>query len=638
MSDSVADADVVDIAFIAEAVRTAKANALRMALYQVTGDEELLAIKVTRQPGWGGVAMLEEPDEQGAEIVRRKAMTYLTDPNRRKAPPPPADDETRRLMSHYSPVERPEDMIRFGMEELAFAEHPRGVRWTLRPKDAEIEKYPVLIIGAGICGIALAVQCESLGIPYKIIERMPSVGGTWFINNYPDARVDIDSFLYQFKFMKNYAWPERFAARNVSMEYLSTVVAKFGISKNVVFNTEVVSARWDEDASQWLVEARSVDGLTRTLAAKFVVSAAGIFNQPKYPDIEGIASFEGEVVHTARWPDGADYKGRRVAVIGGGATGAQLLPKMAESAGRLDAYLRTPQWIYPVENYKGSTSAHLRWLMRAMPYYWNWYCYAVFIAVADVPELTERDADWQRTGGLISRRNDELRAQFQAYLRDKVRGDEDLIRKLTPAYPPLARRPIADNGFYDALLRDNVGLITERIERITRNGIVTVDGVERVYDMIVLATGFEVEKYLWPTEYIGRKGKTVQQQWGQDGARAHLGVTMPGFPNFFMMYGPNSQPRNGGLYTWAELWSRYIAKAIVAVIERGASEIEVRDEVYDNYNSELDLALKKIIRGEEALGGYMVNQYGRHVTGIPWRSERYHAMLTEESLDDFIIR
>jgi 4-hydroxyacetophenone monooxygenase len=626
----------VDEKFIRHAIDQANLNALRLALYQVTGDPDLAKMRVRKQSIRGGALYGYVLAEEDHAEAKAKALAYLLKGPHR-VPPPPSKPETRKLIDMFSDEPVSEADFAFGYEELAYEEFPRDVHWTKPPSASKLENFKVLVIGAGISGIAAAIQLKRLGLPFTVIERQAGIGGTWLLNSYPEARVDTSSYLYQFKFEKNYPWTEFFASRNETQKYLDHIATKYGVKKGFQFNREVTAAMWDEASSTWIVKIKLKDGGEETIAANAIISGSGLFSTPNLPDIPGIRDFEGAMFHTAHWDHSFDYRGTRAALIGTGSSGTQLAPGLARDVKHLAIYQRHPNWIMAMENYRGEVGPHMRWLFDNMPYYWNWYSYASYFTGQQLQGLQTYDREWMKAGGGINQRNDGVRANLTEYIRSKVGHDPELFAKVLPKHAPLIRRLVVDNGFYDTLNQDNVELVTEGIERITKKGIVTKDGIEREFDLIVLGAGFKVSQYLWPVQYVGRNGATLEESWKKDGARSYLGAVMPGFPNLFMFYGPNGQPRSGGFYSWAEIWARYVCGAIVSMIEGDSKSMEVRKEVFDDYNARLDEANKNLIW--EADGhSYYVNEHGRSGINMPWTTTEYHAMVLKPNLDDYDLR
>jgi 4-hydroxyacetophenone monooxygenase len=494
------------------------------------------------------------------------------------------------------------------------------------------------VIGTGISGIAAGVQLQRLGIPYTIYERRSEVGGTWSINTYPDARVDTTNFMYQFGFEKNYPWTEYFARQDEVWRYLSHVAEKYGLLPNIRFGADVTSAVFDEMTASWRLMVSDDEGRTEAIEANAIISGSGLFGTPRELEIDGVEGFRGSIIHTTQWDGDQDIDGKRVAVIGNGSTGVQLLGAIAERAEHVTVFQRTPQWISGRDRYGEQLSPETRWLLDTMPYYWNWYIYSILAEANGSQVLQEPDSEWQAQGGLVSEANDNFRALLTEYIRSNLPGRPDLVKKVTPHHAPMARRLIVDNGWYTALLRDNVELVTEGIEGLTPDSVRTVDGVERPIDVIVAAVGFSTTKYLHPTEYRGVGGTTLEQRWSESqGPRAHLGIAVPGFPNLFIMYGPNSQPRSGSLVSFVEAWAAYAAKSIVVMLERGHRRMEVRQEVFDDYNARLDKhSLELIWMDPGSLNrNYYVNEHGRSQVNEPWRVEQYYSWVIEPDPDEF---
>lgn len=629
--------------FIREAIEEASAPAMRLALLQLTGDKDLENMTVVKTPIRGGVLndFLLTPEDD--KIVKKKAYEYLTK-GPQTVPPPPDKKQCFKLMDLYpdKPMTETPNEPSFdyeeGYEELAFEQYPRDVDWTGTPPSAEqLSKWKVLIVGAGISGVAAAIPLKKLGIPFEVIERQGGIGGTWLLNTYPDCRVDTLVYLFQYKFEKKYKWKDFFSSREDLQEYIEYVATKWGVKEHFKYNREVVAAKWDESSSLWHMKIRHKDGKEETLTANAIISAAGLFSTPNLPDIPGIKDYKGPIFHTAQWDHSKEYRGKDVALIGTGSTGTQLTPMVAEAANRLDVYQRTPNWIASYEGYRAKVTPEMHWMCDHMPYYWNWYCYSAWFRSLQLANTQYHDPEWRAKGGLINKRNDFLRESLTKFINEKFADRPDLRAKVTPKQAPMVRRLVVDNGFYDALKRDNVGLITDNIETITETGIKTKDGKERKYDMIVLGAGFKTSQYLWPVDYTGTDGMTLTKAWKKDGARSYLGMTMPHYPNLFTLYGPNHQPRGGSLYSYGEMWARYAVASIAGMIERGAKAMEVKKDVFDEYQARLDKGNKKIIWESEG-SAYYVNEHGRQAVNMPWTTAEYHPLIRSVNFDDYDLK
>jgi 4-hydroxyacetophenone monooxygenase len=618
------------------AIDQANLNVLRLALYQMTGDEDLTKVRIVHVPVRGGAFFAYVVADEDAQMVKDKALAYLMTDRTGTPVTPPADDRLRRMMALFTGEPLTDGEFALGREELAFDEFPRAAAWSAE-RPARASDHQVVIIGAGASGIAAGIQFERLGIPYIIVERQADIGGTWHLNHYPDARVDTNSYLYQFKFEKNYPWTEYFASQGEVKRYLEHIAKKYGVYDKIRFNVSLDRAVYDSGRHSWVLDLTGADGEAEQLVANFVISGAGLFSTPKLPDIEGIESFQGDTFHTTAWDDEYSPDGKRIAIIGNGSTGVQVMQGLAETAEQVYVLMRTPQWISPMEGYRELIPDEVKWLFANMPAYWNWYCYSAQTTAAGMQAAQEYDRAWQATGGQIGPRNDALRSALTAYIRTRLGDREDLIEKVTPDYAPLARRLVVDNGWYDALLKPNVELVTEGIARVLPHGIEFVDGRTIEVDTLIVAAGFEVSKYLWPAEYVGVDGRSMEQVWEADGPRAFLGLVVPSFPNLFMFYGPNSQARAGSFLSWIEVWARYAAQAVVDVIDRDARSIAVKQDVFDRYNDVLDTAHSNLIWQHEAPAGrnYYVNKFGRQNVNLPWTLGEYFLMVNRPNPEHF---
>ena len=622
---------------IDEALGAADLNVLRVALYQQTRDPELSRIPVVLKgiPGTP-FEMFHVPDEC-REALLRKGRDYLLD---RSAPTRMAlsIDEVGELAAMFqgAPVSGSEAV--FAYEEMAFDGFKRWADWSASTPELP-EDFWVLIVGAGFSGIVTAIQLQHLGIPFRFVERQNGFGGTWLLNDYPDARVDITNFIYSYTFEPDYPWKHAFAPREELMEYTRFVVAKYGLERHAAFETKVAEAVWDEGAARWKVTIEGPGGRRETLDPNVVVSCAGLFSTPKMPAIEGIESFQGRMFHSTAWDHDFDYSGKRVALIGTGSTGSQLLPSVAARAGHVSVYQRTPNWVTPIGRYRAPIPADRLWLLRNLPSYANWNRFSHVLSSVRMQAFQYLDAEWQANGGTINERNDRLREMLIGMIRHKMAARSELIDHLVPEFAPLSRRIVVDNGWYDALLRDNVDLVTDNILRITPSGVVTRHGDEREFDLIVLAAGFEVERYLHPVEYVGRNGATTKDLWSRDGARAYLTMLLPGFPNFFVMYGPNAGVRAGSFHSAVEMLTRYICGVITATIERGATSAELRREVYLDYNRRLDEGMKGLLWEHEKGGSsYYLNRHGKSGVNMPWEMHEFYDFLRKVEPDEYIFK
>jgi 4-hydroxyacetophenone monooxygenase len=626
--------------FVARAIDGADVNALRLALYQATGDESLLGLPMTKTPLYSGAATMAAVAAEAIPVIKAKAAAYLATGPTKDSETVPADADLRRMYEAFNAEKLSDEDFAYRRDLGAFDPHPRRVEWS-DGKPGLPSGFNVAVIGAGFCGIAIGVQLAHLGIPFTLYEKRDELGGTWSRNTYPDVRVDTTNFMYQYFFEKNYPWTEYFARGAEVRAYLGHVATRYGVLEHIKFGSELVSAAYDEDHGAWDLVINS-GGETTRVRSNVVVSATGLFSKPKRFDAPGAGDFTGTVIHTAECTGSERFDGLDVAVIGNGSTGVQMLSAVHRDAKSLDVYQRTPQWLSTKEHYGEPIPAETRWLFDTMPYYWNWHCYSVAVGRIYMQLTQEPDLDWQAQGGLVCEANDNLRATLTAYIKSQLKRKPELADKLVPTYPPMARRLVVDNNWLATIDQDNVSLITEPIDRLTPAGIRTTDGTERRYDVILTATGFEVEKYLWPAQYTGLGGACLEDAWedpASQGPRAYLSITVPDFPNLYIMYGPNSQSRAGSLVVSFELWAQYIARGIVYQLEGGHQTVVVREEVFNEYNKRLDDAAAVLIwsHPEAKDRNYYVNPYGRQQVNAPWRLPDYHALYASFDPDDYHI-
>ncbi|MEM7142488.1 MAG: NAD(P)/FAD-dependent oxidoreductase [Actinomycetota bacterium] len=619
-----------DESFIRRAVELADLNAVKVALFQQVGD-----------PVIGSLPMaLEWTDEQRSYVVDAATAWLLENATTEPAAEPPPE-QLRRLMD-LATDESVSDLDFAARRELpAFTDFPLFATW-----DDEAAAFPegfrVAVIGSGLSGLAMAMQLELLGIPYDVFEKRPDAGGVWSHNRYPGLRVDTTSITYEFSFEKDYRWSEYYSPGTEVRRYLNHVSEKFGITSNAHYEHTLADATWDETAASWRLTFETPKGpVERT--ASVLINAVGAFANPSFGDFEGQEDFAGPILHPSRWPEDIDLDGKRIAVIGNGSTGVQLVKPMAAAASQLTIFSRTPQWITPRVKYGDAIEPEVAWLLDHFPGYWNWWRYMAIAALFKTHDLVTRDPQWQAQGGTWSQASDELRAFLTSYIAEQTGGDEDLMARLTPDHAPFSRRLVVDNGWYAALQEDHVRLESEGIERFTETGITTVDGEAHDFDVIVTATGFEVGTYLAPARYLGRDGVDIHDQWSADGPRAYLSMMAPNFPNMFMVYGPNSQPLSGGtgLPQWFVLWASYIAKCIMGMLHDGSATVEVSQEAHDRYNRALDEEASGLLLLNDEHGApgknYYVNDHGRLQVNAPWYGPEFHRLCSFVDWDDVVL-
>lgn len=630
------DVSVDDEQMLAEAIGIANIPTLLMVLVQLTGEDKWLDAPYApaRQPGMGDNDTGGLPEDIQREIRESalEAIQAWRDGRPVALPEPPEDMLVRMLsvaMGEHVPAEYGE-FTAAQLGQVKFLDH--------EPYDLP-EGFQVLIIGAGVSGLCTAINLQMAGIPYTIIERNPTVGGVWWENRYPGAGVDTPNHLYSFSFA-TYDWQEYFCLRDELHGYLEHVSREFDVRDHIRFDTAVDRIEYRPESQMWQATITNPDGSTETLAANVVISAAGLFNPPVEPDIEGLDTWTGEKWHTARWPSDSSLDGKRVAIIGNGASCMQIGPEIQNDVESLTIYQRSNHWAAPFERFRTEVPDALRYLLREVPLYQRWYRVRLGWTFNDrIHQALHKDPEWEHPERSLNAQNDAHRAYFTQYVVDEL-GDQadELLDKVLPTYPPFGKRMLMDNGWYRMLRNPAVELVDNPIVRIDGNTVVTEDGTAREADVLVMATGFDVLRVLNTYETVGRSGRTLREAWDDDNAQAYLGTVIPDFPNYFVLYGPNLQPGHGGsLIFVVEMQVRYIMDVIRQMSERGLGAVEVRQEVHDAYNDAVDREHADMVWTHPGMSTYYRNARGRIVINSPYRNVDFYAMTRNADLDEYIV-
>ena len=610
---------------------------LLAALAQATGDLSILRDDV-RPDG----ARLHEP-QGGLSGEQRHAARRLAVDAIKRLPEASASltdtDALRELTAFCLGQSVSDGYLPLLLEELAVSgEDLRAPAW--RKEDvAPTRAFTVAIIGAGMSGLVAAHRLQQAGVPFVILEKNDDVGGTWFENSYPGCRVDVPNHLYSYSFVQRHDWPQRFTPQGMLLDYFRTCVDELALRDHIRCGTEVTAGEWDEETARWRLHLRTSSG-QEVIEANAVVSAVGQLNRPSIPAITGAERFTGPAFHSARWDHGVDLSGKRVAVIGTGASGIQLIPAIADHVEQLYVFQRTPNWFMPTPDYHDGMPDGMQWLLGHVPFYSQWYRFWLFWRLAEGALAAARvDPAWSADGRSVSPLNHELRALLSQYLEAEFADAPELARHVIPDYPPFAKRMLLDNGTWARTLkRDNVELVTDGIDRITETGIVTDDGATRAVDVIIYATGFHASKFLTPMRLVGRDGQDLHQQWGGE-ARAYLGITVPGFPNLFCLYGPNTNlVANGSIIFFSECAARYVVEAVHLLLERGAGSMECRRPVYEEYNRLVDEGNTKVAWGVSSVNSWYKNQSGRVTQNWPFTLLDYWERTRAPEPSDYDVR
>ncbi|MDO8211047.1 NAD(P)/FAD-dependent oxidoreductase [Conexibacter sp. CPCC 206217] len=623
---------------IERAVAHAEPMVLRGLLYQLTGDEQIAATRVMTDPSGLQTAMMVA-DEADVAMLRRKAVAFLR--ARRDAGAGPLEIGSRERLRQSIPLtlggEIDDAEFALWLEELALDPWVRSVTWSDEERPDRLDGFSVTVIGAGVGGVNIALMLKRAGIPFQVFEKNSGVGGTWWETRYPGARLDTPSRGYTHIFGADYPYPSPFCTWEENQAYFQWVADTFELNQHTVFDTEVRALSWDEEAGEWEVEVEGPDG-GYTVRSNAVFTAVGFLNRPKIPEIEGMADFRGASWHTSRWPEDADVRGKRVAVVGTGCTGYQLIPELARSTEHVVAFQRTPQWLFGVQGYLSPFPEEVGWLDRNLPYYTNYMRIRALSIGRAFGRLTEIDPDFDDPH-TVSALNRISREASLAFLHDKV-ADPELRAIMTPAHPPWSARAVLVDSEYsvlDAIQRDDVTLVTSGVRRITETGIEDGDGTHHELDVIVYATGFHASEYLFPMTVTGREGQTLSDLWKVGGARAHRFCMYPGFPNLWSVYGPNT---NGALVpaSFHELVTRYGMECIERLLREDRRAIEPTREAYDRYNADVDERNARRVWSDPRASNYYWTEHGRSAVMCPFAIEEIFELLRHPPFDELEMR
>lgn len=551
------------------------------------------------------------------------------------APSPLASDVIREVMDWIACEQVPDDYAAMYADELDFGvDNPRAI-----PVSPGASTLSVLIIGCGESGLLAGIRLKEAGIAFEIVEKNCDVGGTWLENRYPGARVDVASHYYSYSFGPKDQFSEYYAQQPELYAYFRKLFDEHEIGPHVQWGCEVERAVWDEARAQWDVSIRTAEGQCHTRSANVVISAVGMLSRPSIPDIPGLDSFKGPVMHSAEWDDSVNLTGKRVALIGTGASGFQLGPVIANDVASLVVFQRTPQWMAPNPRYHSPVQPGERWALRHLPYFEQWLRFMLLWQSSDKTlELVRMDDEWEdfpRTANALSAQRREVMA---AWIETNVGDDPDLLAKVTPSYPPMAKRMLQDNGSWlRCLRRANVDLVTDRIVEIADGAVITGDDRHEI-DVIILATGFRASEVLWPMEIVGRAGTPLVELW--DGRpSAFLGVSVSGFPNFFMLGGPGTGLAHAGSVIFTnECQMRYIGDALRTLIEGGHRAIEPTSSAYERYQRELQSEVATLMWGHPSIEhSWYKSADGNVYVLCPWRLVDYWKMTAGAEPADHVL-
>ncbi|MCG2621214.1 NAD(P)/FAD-dependent oxidoreductase [Arthrobacter sp. I2-34] len=627
----------IDIERLDGALAVANLPSLVMVLFQLTGDERWIRdpYRPTKPKGMsdhdsGGFS--DEVQQQIRAAVREAILEWAQ--GAPIAVPTPTGSLLRELMTICVNEEVPDSYEPMIAEQMGFADPiriPDVSNGGTTPVD-----FSVVIIGAGISGLLASLRLREAGVPNVVFERESDIGGVWRTNRYPGAGVDTPSHLYSFSFYRR-NWSRYYGKRDEVIEYLEDFTDHFNLRPGIRFNTRVISAVYDEASQKWTVTVENPDGSVESVVANAVISAVGIFSEPNVPDIPGAESFNGPVFHSSYWPADLDVEGKRVAVIGSGASAMQIVPAIVGKPSQITIFQRTPQWAAPANKYFEHVDDDVRWLMDTVPFYQDWYRFRLAWMFNDKVQPTLfRDPEWEHPDRSLNAANDRHRASLTKYILGKLEGREDLQAIAVPDYPPYGKRMLIDNGWFDAIKRPDVEIIPSSAARITETGVVSASGEEREADIIVLSTGFHSGRFLLPLEVRGRAGESLRETWEDDNARAFQGIAAPSFPNLFFLYGPNTNGSGGSFLYLGESQVGHVVSLITSMISQGKAAVEPRRDRYEEYNARIDDLLGQMVWSHQGVDTYYRNSKGRVVTNMPWSVVEYWSLMREPDLDNFV--
>ncbi len=473
----------------------------------------------------------------------------------------------------------------------------------------------IAILGAGFGGLCMAIRLKRAGITsFTVYDKGSELGGTWRDNTYPGLACDVPSFLYSYSFAPFRGWSRRYPEQPEILEYLRRCARHYRLGPHLRYGVEISSAVFDEQAALWRLTTAGGE----QIEAEIVVSALGQLNRPHIPDLPGAADFQGTVFHSARWNHEHDLTGRSVAVIGTGASAVQFIPRIADRAGRVTVFQRSATWVLPKSDFAYGRKARLA--LRLPPVtrayrawlYWRHELLFGIIRGGRVGRLAERIAAGHRT--------------------DQV-PDRELAAALTPDYPIGCKRVVISNEYLSAFTRDDVDLVTSPIRRVTADGVETADGALHRADTLVYATGFRATEFLAPLDITGRGGRRLADEW-KDGAHAYLGMTVPGFPNLFLLYGPNTNLGHNSIVLMLEWQTRYVLQCVRAIRDRRLAWLDVRPDVMRAYDAKIQSGLRRTV-WEGGCTSWYKTPSGRVTNNWPLSTVRYRSELRRPRLEYF---
>lgn len=570
----------------------------------------------------------KEADPKVIEQIRERLIAQLADD-----PSPLLTYPDRALFQQMAEfcIGMPlrENAVAMGREQAGFSKD-EGAAEAGRVPDPD---FNVLILGGGMVGLIAAIKLKAAGFDYQIIEREDDVGGTWYLNTYPNVAVDTASVQYSLSFEQNASWSKYYPRGAEYLSYLQSVADKYQIKQNIHFSTEVKSCEWDDSRRRWTVTCVS-KGETKTYEARAIINAFGFLTKPSYPKVEGLDKFEGKILHSGYWEDDIEVDGKNVVVVGTGATSAQLTTNMAGRAAHVTVVQRQPNYMMPDERTLMDVEPAERWALENIPFVTQWRRFQSLVSMMTLPAspgIIDKEYR-ERTGG-VSAINEGARQVSLRYIESKFADYPEIKRKVTPDFPFFAKRPILDCGYYDTLKKPNVDLLEGSLERCEKDAVVLADGTRIEADVVVLATGYTLA-FLSNINVQGKDGRTLKDAWDPY-PFAYKGLEVPGFPNFFITSGPNSG-LTASHTTLGEQQVHYVVECLKAMVEQDLVELNVSEEACRNYCREIDRKLEDSVWVQNGTAhGYYRHETGRVVLAYPGTNLEYWSALRKPNLEDY---
>ena len=629
----------LDLGPLDQALASAHQPALSAALVHITGDPRWLRDewKPVYSPLSRGDTGVPEAEQAKFRAEAKLALTAFFETGE-IALPAPSGDLFQKMMSFVAGAEIPDGYADFLTDELALGENTKVPHWETPGLKAAARKMHVLVVGAGMSGLLTGIRLSEAGVDFEIVEKNADVGGTWLENTYPGCRVDSSNHIYSYSFEPNHNWPQHFSTQPVLLDYFRGVADRHDLRQHIRFETSVEEMVWDEHRAVWKVTLKTPNG-TEKVEANAVITAVGQLNRPRLPDIRGRDRFKGPAFHSGQWRHDVDLTGKRVAVIGTGASAFQFVPEIVGKVASLSVFQRTPPWGFPVPHYHEDVPDGFNWLMEHVPYFDKWYRFWMFWMVTDglLPMVTA-DPGWNGPPTAVSEVNQGFRDMIAMALAAQAPDRPDLVAKVIPTYPVGGKRALLDNGVWlAALQRPNAQLITDPIVEITETGVVTEGGIAHEVDVIIYGTGFYASRFLHPMKIKGRGGADLHETWAGD-PRAYLGMTTPGYPNLFMIYGPNTNiVVNGSIVFFSECSVRYIVGCLKLLAETGAAAMEPKWEVHDAFNVKVDAGNRLMAWGAPQVTSWYKNEAGRVTQNWPFALVDYWRATLAPNPEDFVL-